>query len=590
MAVNLSMLAGAGAQFFTDSGVPLTGGLVYTYAAGTTTPQATYTTSAGSTAHANPIVLDSAGRVPSGGEIWLTDAVAYKFVLKTSAAVTIATYDNVVGNASGIYAAFAASSGSSLVGYIQSGTGAVATTVQTRLRQSVSVLDFMTLSDVGTTNDVTYAFNAAINAAATVYVPNGTYYVSNVALKASTNIIGQNRDSVIIVVRTSSTAAFYNANYSHIKIANLTIKANTGVTNAIGYNQPDTANYSAWAQFENLYTWANLSISFNGLFIFTRWDNCQDGEAGSPPVAQYHQAIKSIPAAYLQGNTTNVNQVIKCNFNNSDDPNGAVYIGWGNLWAFKDCDFEVMTTTAINLLGIYGVTIDNCWFENITATNVIVAQNEPTNSQGTSPVSVQNCFYNGNGTNTYFLSLNGAATGSVVNLNATSVAASCKLTNVSTLNELYGVFARSGAGASGFTTGITATRANLIINTSTINSPTITTPAVTNQNVRQGAINGTTPTVTPINVNAAGGGKTVLLFFSFSNSTGNATASSLWMIRCGYDGNNYTATKIVGDVGGAGASRDTPTFTVSGTGVLSIACFSAGDGYYGILSSGVSVV
>ena len=36
MSVNLSPLAGAGAQFFTDSGTPLTGGLLYTYAAGTT--------------------------------------------------------------------------------------------------------------------------------------------------------------------------------------------------------------------------------------------------------------------------------------------------------------------------------------------------------------------------------------------------------------------------------------------------------------------------------------------------------------------------------------------------------------------------
>jgi len=451
-----------------------------------------------------------------------------------------------------------------------------------------NVLDYG--ADLTGSADSTTAFNLAIATGKQVYVPNGTYSVSNVALKASTNIIGENRDNVIIVVRTSSTAAFYNANYYHIKIANLTIKAGTGVTNAIGYNQPDTANYTGWAQFENLYTWANLSITYNGLFIFSRWDNCQDGEAGSPPGGQYHQAIRSIPTSYTQANTTNVNQVIKCNFNNSDDTTGAIYIGHGNLWEFKDCDFEIMTTTAINMLGIYGATIDNCWFENITATNVITAQNDPPNSQGTSPVSIQNCFYNGSGTNTYFLALSGAATGSVVNLNAVSVAASCKLTNATTLNELYGVFARSGTGASGFTTGITATRANLIINTSTINSPTITTPAVTNQNVRQGAINGVTPTVTPINVNAAGGGKTVLLFFSFSNAAGNATASSLWMIRCGYDGNNYTATKIVGDNGGAGAGRDTPTFTVSGTGVLSIACFSAGDGYYGILSSGVSVV
>jgi len=96
MAVFLSPVGGVAAQFFDNSGVPLSGGKLYTYAAGTTTPQATYTTSAGSTAHTNPIVMDSAGRVPSGGEIWVSSA-SYKFVLKNSTDVLIATYDNVSG-------------------------------------------------------------------------------------------------------------------------------------------------------------------------------------------------------------------------------------------------------------------------------------------------------------------------------------------------------------------------------------------------------------------------------------------------------------------------------------------------------------
>ena len=96
MAVNLSPVGGVGWQFFDNSGAPLTGGKLYSYAAGTTTPQATYTTSAGSVAHTNPIILDSAGRV-SSGEIWLTDGLSYKFVLKTSTDTTLATYDNIVG-------------------------------------------------------------------------------------------------------------------------------------------------------------------------------------------------------------------------------------------------------------------------------------------------------------------------------------------------------------------------------------------------------------------------------------------------------------------------------------------------------------
>jgi hypothetical protein len=96
MAVNLSPVGGVAQQFFSDNGVPLSGGLLYTYAAGTTTPQTTYTSSGGGTAHSNPIVLNSAGRVPSG-EIWLTDGIVYKFVLKDSNDVLIATYDNISG-------------------------------------------------------------------------------------------------------------------------------------------------------------------------------------------------------------------------------------------------------------------------------------------------------------------------------------------------------------------------------------------------------------------------------------------------------------------------------------------------------------
>jgi hypothetical protein len=96
MSVFLSPVGGAGAQFFDNNGNPLTGGKLYTYAAGTTTPQVTYTTSAGNVAHTNPIVLDSAGRVPGSSEIWLQFA-PYKFVLKASNDVTLGTWDNVSG-------------------------------------------------------------------------------------------------------------------------------------------------------------------------------------------------------------------------------------------------------------------------------------------------------------------------------------------------------------------------------------------------------------------------------------------------------------------------------------------------------------
>jgi hypothetical protein len=94
MAVNLSPI-GNGFQFFTTTGIPLAGGKIYTYQAGSSTPLATYTDNTGATANANPIVLGTDGR-PSN-EIWLTYGYNYKFVLKTADDTTIQTYDNLYG-------------------------------------------------------------------------------------------------------------------------------------------------------------------------------------------------------------------------------------------------------------------------------------------------------------------------------------------------------------------------------------------------------------------------------------------------------------------------------------------------------------
>lgn len=172
MAVNLSALAGAGQQFFDNSGVILSGGKLYSYAAGTTTPQTTYTSASGSTTHTNPIVLNSAGRVATG-EIWLTAGSNYKFALYTSTDVLIATYDNITGiNGTGI------TSNAVNVTYNPAGSGAVATTVQAKLRESVSVLDFGAVGD-GVTNDYA-SFVAALAASAGVFIPaNYTFYIGS---------------------------------------------------------------------------------------------------------------------------------------------------------------------------------------------------------------------------------------------------------------------------------------------------------------------------------------------------------------------------------------------------------------------------
>ena len=94
MAVNLSPI-GNGFQFFTTTGIPLAGGKIYTYQAGSSTPLATYTDNGGVYANTNPIVLGSDGRPQN--EIWLINGYNYKFVLKDANDSTIQTYDNLYG-------------------------------------------------------------------------------------------------------------------------------------------------------------------------------------------------------------------------------------------------------------------------------------------------------------------------------------------------------------------------------------------------------------------------------------------------------------------------------------------------------------
>jgi hypothetical protein len=52
--------------FVNAAGEPLVGGKLYTYIAGTTTLQTTYTDSTAATANTNPVILDSRGRPTSG--------------------------------------------------------------------------------------------------------------------------------------------------------------------------------------------------------------------------------------------------------------------------------------------------------------------------------------------------------------------------------------------------------------------------------------------------------------------------------------------------------------------------------------------
>ncbi len=96
MSIYLSPVFGAGAQLFNNSGVPLAGGKIYTFLAGSYTLVTTYIDQTQGVANANPIILDASGRPTS--EIWLPGGLQYKFVVTDSANLPIGyTYDYVSG-------------------------------------------------------------------------------------------------------------------------------------------------------------------------------------------------------------------------------------------------------------------------------------------------------------------------------------------------------------------------------------------------------------------------------------------------------------------------------------------------------------
>lgn len=81
-----------------DTGAPLSGGMIYTYLAGTSTPATTWTTNSGLVAHANPIILNTLGLPNSASSaIWLTSGIAYKFQIFNSLGVLQRTVDNISG-------------------------------------------------------------------------------------------------------------------------------------------------------------------------------------------------------------------------------------------------------------------------------------------------------------------------------------------------------------------------------------------------------------------------------------------------------------------------------------------------------------
>lgn len=80
-------------QSFLPNGAFNVGGKVFTFIAGTSTPQATFTDASGAVQNTNPIILNSLGQA----SIWLNPALTYKYVVQDSFGNPLYTTDNISG-------------------------------------------------------------------------------------------------------------------------------------------------------------------------------------------------------------------------------------------------------------------------------------------------------------------------------------------------------------------------------------------------------------------------------------------------------------------------------------------------------------
>ena len=220
-------------QFLTQNGTPCAGCYLWTYAAGTSTLQATYTDSTAGTPNTNPVVLDAGG----SANIWI-GGQSYKLVLESPPFVgghgSVAwTVDNVTDTTFFYLTYLRSISDSALLTYISPGASAVSRTVRAKLTElGINVVDYGAKCD-GLTDD-TAAITAALTYAPTggvVYFPTGTCKATQIVIDKAITLHLDNTALVLsgdpgidIMVSGVSLSGISRSSSS---ISNITSAANT---------------------------------------------------------------------------------------------------------------------------------------------------------------------------------------------------------------------------------------------------------------------------------------------------------------------------------------------------------------------------
>jgi hypothetical protein len=263
--------------------------------------------------------------------------------------VTIWTVDQIVDSSNGLISFIAqllSSIGSSLVGFIQAGVGAVLRTVQDKLRESVSVKDFGAKGD-GITND-TAAINAALAASNQVYFPPGTYMTTGGHNIQGKTLIGFNRDASIIKA----------------------IGTNTGVTLFTGA-QTNPTTPGTWG--------SGGAFRLERLGIYGNWN----GTSGLTVVGSYNTGVlianynATLNTALVKGVSTVYTFIKDCQFAYAYE-HAIMFYGNG----YSEIDGNIITTCRGSGIWMAGDSTSGATIASSTATSTTLEDNQITTCRG----------------------------------------------------------------------------------------------------------------------------------------------------------------------------------------------------------------
>lgn len=262
--------------------------------------------------------------------------------------------------------ATAVSAGSGLSGFRQTGTGATARTVDTKLKDTVSIKDFGAVGD-GVTDDTT-AFQTALATSKSLYIPDGTYNISTqLNIPSSFLIFGNGNKSIINYIGTG-VCFFINTQYSTLSNFVITTPYPQGLITGgqTGIKLVSSAASSIYITIEkvtvsNFYSSGVLMEGDNAVGANGPWhitlNDCL--------IATNHLYGLKLYNSPSGGNLNNI-YINNCGFeSNGDNANTSIEIDGGLCITLQNCIIESGLTTQINIKGSPSlIRLENLYFES----------------------------------------------------------------------------------------------------------------------------------------------------------------------------------------------------------------------------------